>query len=417
MPWETTSEYIRSGHRNPNEFEPTSFRTIWISEKEGIKAVVGKPKGKDTMEIVSYLFLLEKGWTLEKAKEWFGKHNPNSERFCCLMPIMEKIVDKPLRISGVAITAGISRNFNIYLEEELIQFAPKLVGAPVYLEHVSASNAVGKVTNAHWDQKMKAVWYEAEIYDEETAEKIRKGLIQHVSIAADYNRINILDGKIPHGLHNAELSLVAVPGFPQTNIQIMEKLNRNPANARRVHERIWIRQYISNLPDSAFAVVYTENGKTIRKFPHHNASGEVDLPHLRNANARLPQSEIPEEQKRKAMLHLALHKKQFGIGMQPEEAKLLEQQETTLLNQDNFEVAPEPSIDELIASIENTLEELTTGLETLTKRVTALEKQARIQEAKKTTAQGVVAPEALEANQTPVDLSKMRLRDIMKQLS
>ncbi|MEM3463895.1 MAG: hypothetical protein QXL91_03435, partial [Candidatus Bathyarchaeia archaeon] len=53
----------------------------------------------------------------------------------------------------------------------------------------------------------------------------RKGLIQHVSVGADYETLDILDGKVPHGLKNAELSLVAVPGIPETNIQIIEKLN------------------------------------------------------------------------------------------------------------------------------------------------------------------------------------------------
>jgi len=63
-----------------------------------------------------------------------------------------------------------------------------------------------------------------EVYDEETAEKIRKGLIRHVSVGADYEAVEIVDGKIPHGLCNAEMSLVAVPGIPEANIQIMEKL-------------------------------------------------------------------------------------------------------------------------------------------------------------------------------------------------
>lgn len=73
-PWEETEEYIRSGHRNPDEFQPNSFRTIWISEEEGIKAVIGKPKGKQTTEVQSYLFIKEKNWTLSKAKAWFKEH-------------------------------------------------------------------------------------------------------------------------------------------------------------------------------------------------------------------------------------------------------------------------------------------------------------------------------------------------------
>jgi len=55
LPWETTGQYIRSGHRNPEDFEPDSQRTITPSEEE-IKAVIGKPKGKDTTEVQSYLF-------------------------------------------------------------------------------------------------------------------------------------------------------------------------------------------------------------------------------------------------------------------------------------------------------------------------------------------------------------------------
>ena len=74
-------------------------------------------------------------------------------------PIREKIVEKPLRIRGVAIKAGQSRNYNIYLSEELKKAAAKLVGAPVYIEHVYATNAIGKVTDASWDEKSKSIVY------------------------------------------------------------------------------------------------------------------------------------------------------------------------------------------------------------------------------------------------------------------
>lgn len=224
LPWETSTDYIRSGHRSPEEFQQDTLRTIVLSAEEGIKAVVGKPKGKHTMEVQSYLFEVSKGWTLEKAKKWFEEHQPVKEHVSAILPfkVLEKIVEKPLRIRGVAMTAGISRNFNIYKPEELQDFADKLVSAPVYVEHITVPNAVGKIVKTEWDGRN--LWYEAEIYDEETAEKIRKGLIRHVSVGADYETIDILDGKIPHGLHNAELSLVAVPGIPETNIQIVEKL-------------------------------------------------------------------------------------------------------------------------------------------------------------------------------------------------
>jgi hypothetical protein len=226
MPWENTEKYIRSGHRAAEEFQEDTLKTITLNEKEGIKAVMGKPKGKDTMEVVSYLFEKDKGWTLEKAKVWFEKHhNPAKEHVYAVLPftITEKIMEKPLRIRGVAMTAGMSRNFNIYTPEELQAFAGKLVNAPVFIERVTTANSVGKVAKTEWDGKR--LWYEAEIYDDDTAEKIRKGLIRHVSVGADYETIDIVDGKIPHGLCNAEISLVAVPGISETNIQIVEALH------------------------------------------------------------------------------------------------------------------------------------------------------------------------------------------------
>ena len=177
------------------------------------------------MEVQSYLFEKDKGWTIEKAKEWFEKHhNPAKEHVYAVLPftVSEKVLEKPLRIRGIAMTAGLSRNFNIYTPEELKNFAGKLVDAPVYLKHITATSSVGKVSKTDWDGQ--SLWYEAEVYDEETAERIRRGLIRHVSVGADYETVDIVDGKIPHGLCNAEISLVAVPGIPATNIQIMEKL-------------------------------------------------------------------------------------------------------------------------------------------------------------------------------------------------
>jgi hypothetical protein len=246
MPWETTEKTIRSGHRPVEDFQTDTLKTITIDEPQGIQAIVGKPKGKETMEVQSYLFSLDKGWTLEKAKDWFNKHNGAKEHVYALLPfvVAEKVVDKPLKIHGLAMTTGISRNFNIYMPEELESFAGKLIDAPVYMEHVSAVNAVGKVIKTEWDGHN--LLYEAEIYDDETALKIRKGLIQHVSVGADYDAIDLVQGKVPHGLFNAELSLVAVPGIAETNIQIMEKLELESSS--RIHEALIKKSQEKTIP-------------------------------------------------------------------------------------------------------------------------------------------------------------------------
>ncbi len=239
------------------------------------------------------------------------------EHISAVLPfsVLEKIVDKPLRIRGVAMAAGMSRNFNVYTSEELQAFTNKLVNAPVYIEHVAVPNAVGKVTKTDWDGRN--LWYEAEIYDDQTAEKIRKGLIQHVSVGADYEAIDVVNGKVPHGLHNAELSLVAVPGIPETNVQVLEKLvDTKVTEALRktgVQEAEWDTEYINNLPDDAFAYVEAggqkdEQGKTVprslRHLPYKNAQGNLDADHVRNALARLDQTEISAEAKAQALKKL-----------------------------------------------------------------------------------------------------------------
>ena len=320
--------------------------------------------------------------------------------------VLEKIVDKPLRIRGIAMTAGMSRNFNIYTPEELQNFANKLVSAPVYVEHVAVPNACGKVTKTEWDGQN--LWYEAEIFEGDVADKIRKGLIQHVSVGADYDVLDVVDGQIPHGLHNAELSLVAVPGIPETNVQIFESLQRAkeqqeicvfcgknavefwlgccsecfeklpiaeskrqelrkmkdpncvaPASVSasqntprgienmkeedlkklveeqvkkalkeqgkppKVSEAEWDTAYINDLPDSAFAYIAPggekdEQGKTVprtlRNLPYKNAQGNLDADHVRNALARLDQTDISAEGKAEAKKKLCAATKELNIA-------------------------------------------------------------------------------------------------------
>lgn len=81
---------------------------------------------------------------------------------------------------------------------------------------------------------------------------------------------------------------------------------------------VWTTAYINNLPDSAFAYIEPggtkEDGKTtprsLRHFPHHNASGAIDMPHLRNAMSRMMQSPFGDN----AKAHLTMHAKAEGVG-------------------------------------------------------------------------------------------------------
>jgi HK97 family phage prohead protease len=73
----------------------------------------------------------------------------------------------------------------------------------------------------------------------------------------------------------------------------------------------WDTSYVNDLPDSAFLTILPgghkdADGKTaprsLRYFPVRNAAGDVDLPHVRNALARIPQaSSLTPAQREAAM--------------------------------------------------------------------------------------------------------------------
>lgn len=82
----------------------------------------------------------------------------------------------------------------------------------------------------------------------------------------------------------------------------------------------WTRAYINRLPDTAFLYIESgghkdEAGKTVprslRHFPYKSHSGQVDIPHLRDALSRIPQSHVSQraqdEATRKAQKIYAQH--------------------------------------------------------------------------------------------------------------
>lgn len=188
---------------------------------------------------------------------------------------VEALLSKPLRIRGYAIHAGTTRNLNRYIEDELRNASATLKGKPIYLEHISAINAVGKVVDAWYDEKEKAIVFEAEIHDEETAEKIRRGLIKHVSIGADYEILDIEDGiRIPRDLAFRELSLVAVPGDREANIvMVMEKLV-DEVNASSSERAVQYRRHPLAPEDREWDADSAE--QRIRKWASSDGSGDKD---------------------------------------------------------------------------------------------------------------------------------------------
>jgi HK97 family phage prohead protease len=81
-PVDVTENYIRIRVKNPDLFAEGSFRTIDISKKDGIKAVIGKlksdPEGSTVVQV--YLFDKEK-WTVDEAKKWVETHKDSLDYY------------------------------------------------------------------------------------------------------------------------------------------------------------------------------------------------------------------------------------------------------------------------------------------------------------------------------------------------
>lgn len=104
---------------------------------------------------------------------------------------------------------------------------------------------------------------------------------------------------------------------PDCGSGTLEEMNAGRTRLRRPARRaVWSTDYVNNLPDSAFAYIAPggekdEEDKTtprnLRYFPHHNTTGEVDLPHVRNGLSRAPQAKISDDARTKAETHLQKH--------------------------------------------------------------------------------------------------------------
>ena len=58
--------------RNPDAFEPNSFRSKQISR--GIRMILGKLKGSSTMTAQAYRFAADQ-FTADEAKRWLREHD------------------------------------------------------------------------------------------------------------------------------------------------------------------------------------------------------------------------------------------------------------------------------------------------------------------------------------------------------
>ena len=236
MPWEETQDFIRSGHRNPEEFEPDSLRTITLSEEEGIQAVIGKPKGQNTTEVVSYLFKKEKGWTLEKAKEWFKQRQAKAKESFSWAGSIKEIPGVSNLIRGKALHPMRTIHpeewpeVREYLEEELQKSAHSFEDKPLILDHYRPIR--GKVLGAEYEDG--AIEYVAELNDPNIMRQIFEGEIKHCSVEFEWKSLENVNGVAPRGINFTGLSLLKnfLPGDPLTTVEVWEGIIKKLKEAK-----------------------------------------------------------------------------------------------------------------------------------------------------------------------------------------
>ncbi len=131
-------------------------------------------------------------------------------------------------------------------------------------------------------------------------------------------------------------TLVGLPAYEGRTpvLAVASKLDEYSEDELALMESaVWTTAYVNTLPDSAFLYIEPggtkdSDGKTtprsLRHFPYKDSSGKVDLPHLRNALARIPQANIPEDVKKR------LTTKAQGILQKSEGSSMNEEENTNV---------------------------------------------------------------------------------------
>jgi len=246
LPWEEDANSIRSGHRSQDEFQPNTFRTVTLSEEEGIKAVIGKPKGKHTTEVLSYLFDKKKGWTVEKAKAWFEEHQARTKESFSWAGDITEFSGLGNLIRGKALHPIRTVHPNEwpevreYLEDELRKSANTLVGKPLLIDHHRQLR--GAVLGAQYQDG--AIEYVAKLDNPDVLGKIRDGKIRHCSVELEWRQLDKVNGVAPRNITFTGLSLLEnfLPGDPTTSVEVWEGIIAKLREAKNARSNVHTEQ-------------------------------------------------------------------------------------------------------------------------------------------------------------------------------
>jgi len=133
---------------------------------------------------------------------------------------------------------------------------------------------------------------------------------------------------------------------------------------------VWETAYVNSLPDSCFAYIESggqkdSEGKTVprslRHFPYKDASGKVDPAHVRNALARIPQSNLPQAAKDAALAKIRSAARGVGVEVNMSEESPVEVTEVPPQEPEAYEPPDEPveeTVDAIVDQIMSSVSKL-----------------------------------------------------------
>lgn len=272
-------------------------------------------------------------------------------------------------------------------EEDFDEIIKSGVGTPIKMRffgntaggHIG-SIPIGYIKNMYKedDGNTKKLIADATLFADEYPDEIQylqeaydKGEAPGISWELKYNNSVIKDGiEWLKGLVTRAATFVRHPAYGNrtailalaSNKEISDEQLTEALQEILVEATTWSSSYITSLPDSSFACV----DKSGRHYPYKDASGKVDLPHLRAALSRIGDSSNTQCGKEK-LLKAA---KSAGIG----EAELLELMPKTLEQGGNNRMEEEiQKLRDQIATLETSVSEKDEQITELTTKVTGLE--------------------------------------------
>jgi hypothetical protein len=269
------------------------------------------------------------GWLKNMGLDDTKPYQRPQEKFSWIEPYFKYLKEDELAkyFKVEALFPLTSMNDNVYTADELLRGTRTLIGKTPNWNHTPEMAPEVKVYDADYEGDCAECLLRV-LKGSRALREIESGNVVHVSVEIDCLRGSewTPEGSTCRGLVFTGLALLTkdvLPGVPLTRIMPVEKLvesftvtdvtkmsdpnnpNLPPSNLPPPgtnppppgpQEAEWTAAYINDLPDSSFAAIepaYPEKtqDKRCRHLPYKDKDGTVDLPHLRNALARMNQIE------------------------------------------------------------------------------------------------------------------------------